>query len=192
MIIAGLVLMLFIGIAVWSYFSPIINAQSYAGGSPRVHRFMINRAVRQLADRPYLEFLYNYRDAEEQVTQFRVREEGSKITLTNPHTNEATEHTPDNVPATFVTAADIFTQLRQALRNPDFVPSHQEPEPGAHQILRLAKQIGQDVTEGFLLFFTPDHNIDMVQYFRRVADNVYIQRVYSGLITGIPPEGTTP
>lgn len=190
--IAGLVLVLFIGIAVWAYFFPLITAQSYADGSPRVHRYMIGRAVRYLEAKPSLEVMYSYVDEKNQTTQFRVKEEGSKITLTNTQTNEATEYTPDKVPDTFVPLADTFAMLRQALRDRDFAPSHQEPEPGGHQMLRLAKQVGQDVTEGFLLYFTPDHNIDMIHYFRRVADDVYIQRVYSGFITGVPPAGTQP
>ncbi|MBS3985508.1 MAG: hypothetical protein KGZ66_07870 [Selenomonadales bacterium] len=192
LIIAAVVLVVFIGIAVWSYFFPLITAQSYAEGSPRVHRHMISRAVRWLEAKPVLEVVYSYTDEKNQVTQFHVREEGSKITLTDPRTKEAKEHAPDTVPDTYVTIAAKLAQLRQALRDPDFVPSHQEPEPGGHQILRLTKQVGQDVTEGFLLHFMPDHNIDAIHYFRRVADNVYIQRFYSGFITGIPAAGTQP
>ncbi len=192
MIIAGLVLVLFISIAVWSYFFPIITAQSYATGSPRVHRHMISRALRMLENKPSLEVMYSYVNEQNVTTQMRAKEEGAKITLTDTTTNVATEYTPDTVPDRYMPMTAIFAELRQALRDADFVTSHQEPEPGGHQMLRLAKQVGQDVTEGFLLYFTPDHNIDMLHYFRRVADDVYIQRVYSGFITGVPPAGTRP
>jgi len=192
LIIAAVVLVVFSGIAVWSYFFPLITAQSYAEGSPRVHRHMIGRAVRQLQAKTSLEFMYSYVDEQNQTTQFRAKEEGTKITLTNTQTNEATEYAPDTVPNTYITITETLGNLRQALREGDFVPSHQEPEPGGHQMLRLAKQVGQNVTEGFLVYFTPDHSIDMVHYFRRVAEDVYIQRVYSGFITGVPPAGTQP
>ncbi|MBT9177318.1 MAG: hypothetical protein DDT20_01651 [Firmicutes bacterium] len=192
MIIAGLVLVLFISIVVWSYFFPIITAQSYADGSPRVHRHMISRALRILENKPRLEVMYSYVNEQNVTTQMRAKEEGAKITLTDMTTTVATEFTPDTVPDTYMPMTEAFAQLRQALRDREFVPSHQEPEPGGHQMLRLAKQVGQDVTEGFLLYFTPDHNIDMLHYFRRVAADVYIQRVYSGFITGVPPAGTQP
>jgi hypothetical protein len=192
LIIAAVVLVVFIGIAVWSYFFPLITAQSYAEGSPRVHRYMISRAVRQLEAKSSLEFLYDYRDEQNQATQFEVKEEGNQITLTDPHTDVSTEYTPDTVPDTYVTVKEKLSQLRAALRDQDFVTSHQAPEPGGHQVLRLIKQVGQDVTEGYLLYFMPDHSIDAIRYFRRVAENVYIQRFYTGFVTGVPAAGTQP
>jgi len=192
LIIAGIILVFFIVTAVFSYLFPIITANSYAEGSPRVHRHMISRAVRQLEAKASLEFMYSYVDENNQTTQFRVLEEGSKITLTDIQTNTPSEYTPETVPDTYVTIAATLASLRQALRDADFVPSHQEPEPGGHQILRLAKQTGQQITEGYQLYFTADHAIDMIHFFRRVADDVYIQRVYSGFVTGIPPATTQP
>lgn len=187
-IIVALVLVFFAGTALVSYLFPVISSKSYSDGSARVRKFIINRAIADLNKKTSFEFMYSYVDEKNNTTQYHTKEEGSKITLKNTGDDKTVEYTPATVPAEYTVVTTALTAVKEALKTRDFEVIYQESDTAGYNILRVVKSDGEKkVIEGYDLYFTPEHAIDILHHYRKVGDGTYVQRVYSGLISGVAP-----
>ena len=189
MIIVYGVLAFFTATALFSYLFPQINARAYASG-PRVQKIIINRAIANVDKKSPLEFTYSYSaaTAEEDAdvaVQYQVKEEGDKVTLTNSEDKKSTEYAANAVPENYRTVPAILADIQAALKNKDFKITHPETENTGYYALQVVNQMTATEREGYDLYFTADHALDVVHYYKTVGEDGLIQRVYSGLITGI-------
>lgn len=185
MIIVYAVLAFFAATALFSYFVPQINARAYAG-SPRIQKIIINRAIANVGNKSPLEFTYSYSAAAaEDTVQYQVKEAGDKVTLTDSETKESTEYAANAVPADYRTVPATLADVQAALKNRDFKVIHPETDNTGYYSLRVVHQITATELEGYDLYFTAEHALDVVHYYKTVGEDEVIQRVYSGLITGI-------
>lgn len=195
MIIVYAVLAFFTATALFTYFVPQINARAYAG-SPRIQRIIINRAIANLEKKPSLEFTYSYSAATaDDTVQYQVKEAGDKVTLTDSEDKESTEYPANAVPEKYRTVPATLADVQAALKNKNFKIIHPQTDNVGYYSLRVVHQITATELEGYDLYFTADHALDVVHYYKTVGEDEVIQRVYSGLITGIyiaPEEPTDP
>jgi len=119
--------------------------------------------------------------------QFKAKEAGEKITLTDSVDNVPKEFEAGTLPPQYQTLETALVALRAALRDKDFVITHRENEQQfGHKILQVVKRDDeQRAVEGYELYFDADHALDELHFVRRVADDKYIQRVYQGLVAGM-------
>lgn len=184
-IIIYALLAFFLGTALFTYFVPQINARAYASG-PRVQKIIINRAIANVDKKSPLEFTYSYSagDADDTV-QYQVKEVGDKVTLTDSDSKESTEYASNAVPADYQIVPATLADIQAALKNKDFKIIHPETENTGYNVLRVVHQVTTTEIEGYDLYFTAEHALDVVHYYKTVGEDEVIQRVYSGLITGI-------
>ncbi|KAF0196594.1 MAG: hypothetical protein FD169_847 [Bacillota bacterium] len=185
MIIVYAVLAFFTATALFSYFVPQINARAYAS-SPRVQKIIINRAIANVGQKSPLEFTYSYSaaDAEDPV-QYQVKEAGDMVTLIDSKDKESTEYAANAVPDKYRTVPAILADVKAALKNKDFKIIHPESDNSGYYSLQVVHQITATELEGYNLYFTAEHALDVVHYYKTVGKDEIIQRVYNGLITGI-------
>ncbi|MBT9135553.1 MAG: hypothetical protein DDT34_00612 [Firmicutes bacterium] len=178
-IVVALVAAFFVVSAAVAYFFPLITSRSYAEGSPRIHRIIISRAISLLERQESLEFAYFFTNEAGSTMQFKAKEAGGKITLTDPIENVPKEYEAGTLPPQYQTLETALVALRAALRDKDFVITHRENEQQfGHKILQVVKRDDeQRAVEGYELYFDADHALDELHFVRRVADDKYIQRV---------------
>lgn len=187
-IIVALVLVFFAGTALMSYMFPVISNKSYAAGGARIQRIIINRAIADLNKKTSLEFMYSYVDEKNNATQYHVKEEGSKITLKHTQDDKTVEYTPTTVPADYKTVSAALSALNEVLANRDFKIVYQESEAPGYNILNVVRyDKDKKPVEGYALYFTPEHTMDILHHYRKVGDETFIQRIYSGLVSGVAP-----
>ena len=163
MIIVYGVLAFFVATALFSYLFPQINARAYAG-SPRVQKIIINRALANVDKKSPLEFTYSYSAAAaEDAIQYQVKEEGDKVTLTNSEDKESTEYPANAVPENYRTVPAILAEIQAALKNKDFKIIHPETDNTGYYSLRVMHQKTTTDLEGYDLYFTEEHALDVVQ-----------------------------
>ncbi|MBS3937061.1 MAG: hypothetical protein KGZ50_00615 [Peptococcaceae bacterium] len=186
-IVVALVAAFFVVSAAVAYFFPLITSRSYAEGSPRIHRIIISRAISLLERQESLEFAYFFTNEAGSTMQFKAKEAGEKITLTDSVDNVPKEFEAGTLPPQYQTLETALVALRAALRDKDFVITHRENEQQfGHKILQVVKRDDeQRAVEGYELYFDADHALDELHFVRRVADDKYIQRVYQGLVAGM-------
>jgi len=185
-IIVAAVLVFFAISAGVAYFFPLITARSYAEGSNRIRRIIISRALDRLERTDPIEFAYYFTNEAGSTMRFEAKEADHIVTLTDPVTNVATIYDQEPLPAEFQKLCVTKDALAEALRNSDFVISFRENEQQfGHKILQVAKRDDAGkLVEGYELYFDANHALDEIHIVRRVGDDSFIQRVYSGLVAG--------
>ena len=185
-IIVAAVLVFFAISAAVAYFFPMITARSYAEGSNRIHRIIISRALDRLERTDPIEFTYYFTNAAGSTMRFEAKEADHSVTLTDPVTNEAKVYDQEPLPAEFQRLSETKDALAAALRNRDFVISYRENEQQfGHKILQVVMRDDEDkLVEGYELYFDANHALDEIHIVRRVGDDAFVQRVYSGLVAG--------
>lgn len=185
-IIVAAVLVFFIISAGVAYFFPLITARSYAEGSSRIHRIIISRALDRLERTDPIEFTYYFTNEAGSTMNFEAKEEDHVVTLTDPLTKEPKVYDQEPLPAEFHKLCETKDALAAALRNRDFVISYRENEQQfGHQILQVVMRDDEDkLVEGYELYFDANHALDEIRFVKRVGDDKFIQRAYSGLVAG--------
>ncbi|MDP3486690.1 MAG: hypothetical protein Q8S19_02010 [Bacillota bacterium] len=192
MVIVYAVLAFFAATALFSYFVPQINARAYAS-SPRIQKIIINRAIANVSKKSPLEFTYSYSAATaDDTVQYQVKEAGDKVTLTDSKDKESKEYAANAVPANYRTVPATLADVKAALKNKNFKILHPETDNSGYYSLRVVHQITATELEGYDLYFTAEHALDVVHYYKTVGEDEVIQRVYRGIITGIPPATEEP
>lgn len=193
MIIIYAFLALLLGTAAFSYLFPQINARAYASG-PRVQRIIINKGIDQVLKKPSLEFMYSYSAATaEDTVQYQAFEAAGKVTLIDSETKESAEYAANTVPADYRTVSSTLNEIRAAAKDKNFKIIYPEGENNYYYVLRVVNQQTPKDIEGFDLYFTAQHELDIVHYYKTMGEDEVLQRVYSGLTTGIvSPEPESP
>lgn len=175
--------------ALFSYLFPQINARAYAS-SARVQKVIVTRGLNAIANKTPLEFVYSYSaEKVDDTIQYQVKEEAGKVTLTDAEDKVSTEYAAAEVPEAYKTVASTIADVRAALKNKDFKISYNAENDGAgYKMLVLLNQVTTTDYEAYALYFTENHALDIIHYYKASGENKLQQRVYGGLTTGIPEE----
>ena len=188
-LIISVIVALFVGTVAFTYFFPAINARSYATGSARVQKIIITRGMEDLQGQAPYEYLYvtnEYPNDDEELTwaELKVEETASSV-LIYVDKEDAEEYPLQSPPEYYTTVQGMIPGVQAALKDRTYKVRHPEPENKDAQTLILEKK-KDEVHTGYIFYFTADHQVDSVHFFEKISEEKYTERVYSGLITGVP------
>jgi hypothetical protein len=195
------VLVFFVTALGLSYLFPSINARSYPTGSERVHRIIINRAMKDLQTRTDFDFVfYGMYEAEADEHQdephmhwaeYIVNEKSGVATFTHGETGETVLEA--DLRTDYYTLKSTIAGIDAAIKNKDFKISY-AGSPGSTEVvsaLFLERKVGEE-HEGYIMYFTDDHKIDTIEVLEKVGEEEYSRYFYFGVTTGVPADTTTP
>jgi len=149
--------------------------------------------MNNLTKKTVLEFMYSYSASKaEDTVQFQVKEEGNKVSLTDSETKEVVEYAANAVPEEYRTVPAMLEDIRTALKTKGFKLTYMGNDVG-YYTLQVRNTVSTTEFEGYDLYFTANHELDIIHYYKTSSEDAVQQRVYSGLTTGIvtPPEEPT-
>lgn len=184
-----------------SYFFPAITANSYVTGNARVHRLIVNRALRDLRGRTDFEYTF-YGMYEAQADEhgdephmdwanYIVNEKPGSTTFLHGDTREA------------VLQADLRTDVHSlkstiaaieaAMKNKEFALKYAGDPAATEKVsaLFLERKVGEE-HGGFNLYFTDAHKLDTIEVLQKIGPEEYSRYFFFGVTTGVPKETTTP
>jgi hypothetical protein len=172
----------FLGTAAFTYFFPAINARSYATGSARVQRIIINRGLSELGTRESFELLYVANKVPDSV-QVVIEETMDTIIVSGE--GEPEQYAIGAPPDYYQTVRSAIADVERAMKDKEYSIRHPQPQDKTAQVLILERRT-DDAHTGYLLYFTEDHKIDTLHFFDQLAEDVYEERIYTGLTLGVP------
>ncbi len=181
-----------------SYLFPNINARSYPTGSARVHRIIVNRAMKDLKDRTDFDFLfYGLYEAEGDEhdddphmhwAEYIVSEKAGVATFTDGATGEPVSEA--DLLTDFFTLKSTIASIDAALQNKEYKLSY-AGTPGSTEVvsaLFLERKVGEDEHSGYIMYFTDDHKIDTIEVVEKISPEEYSRYFYFGVTTGVPED----
>ncbi|HSL93773.1 MAG TPA: hypothetical protein VK905_04150 [Bacillota bacterium] len=184
-----------------SYLFPSINARSYATGSERVHRMIINRAMKDLETRTEFEFVfYGMYEAEGDEhedephmhwAEYVVNEKSGVATFKDGATREAVEEA--DLITDYYTLQSTIAAIDVALNDSEYKVSYAGTPDSTELVsaLFLEREVGEEHS-GYIMYFTDDHKIDNIEVLEKIGPEEYSRYFYFGVTSGVPDVTPTP